>query len=164
MQPAKDSDMTRKILIDMVKLRDHQACQVEGVLKDPDFNTEYKSIRELATFLFTCRKCKDAPCISVCPAEALEKDGNEVVTRAINLCVRCKSCIAICPFGTLMDDLFEKKERKYFFNLGDEQEVDRFVEASPDETISFYEGEEDPDHHIYKLTERILVKDFMWNQ
>ena len=148
----------------MVKLRDYQECKPEGIYKDPDFNTEFKSIRELATFLYTCRQCKEAPCLSVCPAEALEKSENGMVTRSINLCVRCKSCIAICPFGTLMDDLFEKKDRMNFFDLGDEGELDRFVEASPDQTIIFYDGGEDPDHHIYKLTDTILVKDYVWNR
>ena len=148
----------------MVKLRDYQECKPEGIYKDPDFNTEFKSIRELATFLYTCRQCKEAPCLSVCPAEALEKSENGMVTRSINLCVRCKSCIPICPFGTLMDDLFEKKDRMNFFDLGDEGELDRFVEASPDQTIIFYDGGEDPDHHIYKLTDTILVKDYVWNR
>lgn len=164
MQSDKQYQMAKKILIDMVKLRDYQECKSDGILKDPEFNTDFKSIRELATFLITCRKCKEAPCISVCPSEALEKSENEIVVRAINLCVRCKSCIAICPFGTLMDDLFEKKDRTNFFDLSDEGELDRFVEASPDQTISFYEGEEDPDHHIYQLTDSILVKDYLWNQ
>jgi Fe-S-cluster-containing hydrogenase component 2 len=156
--------MAKKILIDMVKLRDYQECVPEGFYKDPDFNMEFKSIRELATFLFTCRKCKEAPCISVCPAEALEKSENGWVTRSVYLCVRCKSCIAICPFGTLMDDLFRKKDRKYFFDLTDERELEQFVKDSPEQTISFYDGEEDPDHHIYKLTDMIMVKDYVWNQ
>jgi Fe-S-cluster-containing hydrogenase component 2 len=156
--------MAKNILIDMLKLRDYPECKPDGIFKDPDFNTEFKSIRELATFLFTCRKCKDAPCVAVCPSGALEKSENEMVTRSLNLCVRCKSCIVICPFGTLMDDLFEKKERKNFFDLSDEGEVDRFVEESPDGTISFYDGGSDPDHHIYQLTDMILVRDYPWNQ
>jgi Fe-S-cluster-containing hydrogenase component 2 len=156
--------MARKILIDMVKLRDYPECKPDGIFIDPELNTEFKSIREMATFLFTCRKCKEAPCISVCPGEALEKTENDIITRSINLCIRCKSCIAICPFGTLMDDLFEKKARNNFFDLTDEEELEQFVKASPDQTISYYEGGEDPDQHIYRLSERILVKDYRWNQ
>jgi Fe-S-cluster-containing hydrogenase component 2 len=156
--------MGRTILIDMVKLRDYKGCKPDGIFRDPLFNREFKSVRELATFLYTCRRCKDAPCISVCPAEALEKSAEGIITRAIHLCVRCKSCIAICPFGTMMDDLFEKKDRKNFFDLSDEGELDRFVETSPDQTIRYYEGGENPDQHIYRLTDRILVKDYVWNQ
>ena len=63
-----------------------------------------------------------------------------------------------------MDDLFEKKHRTNFFDLADEEELNRFVEASPDQTVSFYEGMEDPEKHIYRLTDMILVKDYQWNQ
>jgi Fe-S-cluster-containing hydrogenase component 2 len=154
--------MAKRILIDMVKLRDYPECRPDGIFRDPDTNTEFKSIRELATFLFTCRKCRESPCIAVCPSEALEKSENEIITRSINLCVRCKSCVAICPFGTLMDDLFEKKERKNFFDLSDDGELERFVEASPPQAVSFYDGGEDPGQNIYKLTDDILVRDFIW--
>jgi Fe-S-cluster-containing hydrogenase component 2 len=156
--------MRKKILIDMVQLRDYQECKPDGIFKEPSFNTEFKSIRELATFYFSCRKCSDAPCISVCPADALEKNENEMVTRALNLCVRCKSCIMICPFGTLMPDLFEKKGKENYFDLSDEEELNSFVEASPGQSIIFYEGDEDQEKHIYKLTENILVRDFVWDQ
>lgn len=155
--------MRKKILIDLLKLRDFDKCPVEGVCIDPGNNDEFKTIREQATFLFTCRKCEEAPCISICPAEALEKDENGIVHRSVNLCIRCKSCIAICPFGTLMDDLFEKRPKNQFFDLNDDEELFRFVEASPGDTVVFYDGDEDPENHIYKLNERVLVKDFIWN-
>ena len=155
--------MAGKILVDMVKLRDYDNCKPDGIILDPGINSEFKSLRELATFLFTCRRCDEAPCINVCPAEALEKSENDIITRSLNLCVRCKSCIAICPFGTLMDDLFEKKDRTSFFDLSDEAELERFVKESPDQTVSYYDGDEDPDQHIYRLSDNILVKDYRWN-
>ena len=78
--------MAQKILIDMIKLR-------SAMVENPDYRTAgglflcnpvilngFKSIRELATFRFTCRKCEDAPCIAVCPADALEKDGDGIIT------------------------------------------------------------------------------------
>ena len=156
--------MSKKILIDLLKLRDYENHLAEGVHTSPDFNNEFKTIRELATFRFTCRKCEAAPCIDVCTAGALEKDEKGIINRAINLCVRCKSCIAICPFGTLMDDLFEKKPRINFFNLKDDQELKKFVDACPENTVIFYEGDEDTDKNIYKLTEKVLVKEFIWEQ
>jgi Fe-S-cluster-containing hydrogenase component 2 len=155
--------MRRKILIDLLKLRDYDKCPVDGIYTDAGTNNEFKTIREQATFLFTCRKCEEAPCISICPAEALEKDENGIVSRSMNLCIRCKSCITICPFGTLMDDLFEKKPKKQFFNLNDDNELLRFVEASPGDTVVFFDGDEDVENHIYKLNERVFVKDFIWN-
>jgi len=71
--------MAQKILIDMIKLRAAMVKNSEQALPDalfyPSLNSNgLKTIRELATFRFTCRKCEDAPCIAVCPADALEKD------------------------------------------------------------------------------------------
>ena len=111
--------IAKKILIDLVKMRDYPDHQSEGIYKDPGLTREFKSIRELATFLFTCRQCQDAPCITVCPSEALEKGEEGRITRSLQLCVRCKSCVVICPFGTLMDDIFQMKDRKYFYDLSD---------------------------------------------
>ncbi len=154
--------MSKKILIDLLKLRDYENLLAEGIYKSPDFNNEFKTIRELATFHFTCRKCEAAPCIDVCPADALEKDENGIINRAINLCIRCKSCIAICPFGTLMDDLFEKKPKNNFFNLKDDGELKKFIDACPGDTVTFYEGDEDTENNIYKLIEKVFVKEFIW--
>lgn len=155
--------IAKKILVDLVKMRDYPEWKSEGIYRDPGLDTAFKSIRELATFLFTCRKCQDAPCISVCPTEALEKLEDGTITRSINLCVRCKSCVTICPFGTLMDDLFEKKDRRFFFDLSDEKELARLVEASPGQAVTYYEGGADPAQNIYQMTDMILVRDYVWN-
>lgn len=155
--------IAKKILIDLVAIRDYPEWKSEGIYRDTGRDTAFRSIREMATFLFTCRKCQDAPCISVCPSEALEKSEDGTITRFVHLCVGCKSCVAICPFGTLMDDLFEKKDRRYYFDLGDEGELDRLVESAPGRVITYYEGEEDPEQHIYKMTDRIMVRDYVWN-
>ncbi|MCI0523200.1 MAG: 4Fe-4S binding protein, partial [Bacteroidales bacterium] len=96
-----------KVLIDMIKLRAAMTQDPSLVLPEAlcysSANTNgLKTIRELATFRFTCRRCEDAPCIAVCPADALEKDSDGVIMRHTNLCVSCKSCVTICPFGTMM--------------------------------------------------------------
>lgn len=49
-----------------------------------------------------CIQCADAACVSACPAKALVRDdstGAIVVDRA--KCVKCKSCVAACPFGNM---------------------------------------------------------------
>jgi Fe-S-cluster-containing dehydrogenase component len=78
--------MAGKILIDMIKLRaaavENSTLELPEALLYPAGNTNgLKTIRELASFRFTCRRCEDAPCISVCPADALEKDSNGVINR-----------------------------------------------------------------------------------
>lgn len=155
--------MSKKLLIDLLKLRDLDDIKMEGVFREGESFKVFKTIRELATFQFTCRKCENAPCINACPAEALEKDADGVVTRAVNLCIRCKSCIVICPFGTMMNDLFEVKTSGYrFFDLNDEKEMIEFAKTFPEDVVRIVEMEENPDEKIFKLNDKILVKELMW--
>lgn len=155
--------MSKKLLIDLLKLRELDDIKMDGVFREGESFKVFKSIRELATFQYTCRKCENAPCINACPAEALEKDDDGIVTRAVNLCIRCKSCIVICPFGTMMNDLFEVKTSGYrFFDLNDEKEMTEFAKAFPEDVVRIVEMEENPDEKIFKLNDKILVKELMW--
>lgn len=122
-----------------------------------------KTIRELATFRFACRKCEDAPCINVCPADALEKDENGVVVRYTNLCVSCKSCVTICPFGTMMTDFFKHHRNKdLYYDLRDEKEMKEFIKACPAGTVTITDDDESPDKNIYSLNEKVLIKDYLY--
>lgn len=161
-------DMAQKILIDLSKFQSPSgvSCDVsppEGIYySEPNING-LKTIRELAVFLFTCRRCEDAPCINVCPAEALEKDENGIITRFTNLCVSCKSCVTICPFGTMMTDFFtHHRNNENQFDLTDENELKNFIEACPEGAVQLVEMDENAQAHIYKLNDRILVKEFYW--
>jgi carbon-monoxide dehydrogenase iron sulfur subunit len=49
-----------------------------------------------------CRHCEDAPCVKICPTKAIEKIGAEgPVIIKDELCVGCKFCILVCPFGVI---------------------------------------------------------------
>ena len=66
------------ILIDLTKYREcaTRACDQlvpEGLHTGAPESQGLKSIRELAAFTYTCRRCQDAPCVSVCQEEALKK-------------------------------------------------------------------------------------------
>jgi len=157
-----------KVLIDMIKLR--AAMMVNPSLELPEalcYNTSntngLKTIRELATFRFTCRRCEDAPCISVCPTEALEKDKDGVIMRHTNLCVSCKSCVTICPFGTMMTDFFKHHRNKdLFYDLCDDEQVKRFAAACPPGTAMLTDGNEKPGEHIYKLNDKVLIREYLY--
>jgi Fe-S-cluster-containing hydrogenase component 2 len=126
-------------------------------------NNGLKTIRELATFRFTCRKCEDAPCICVCPADALEKDKEGIITRYTNLCVSCKSCVTICPFGTMMTDFFSHHRNKdLLYDLKDEEDAEQFIKDSPQGTVTLTDGDESPESNIYRLNEKVLIKDYLY--
>jgi Fe-S-cluster-containing hydrogenase component 2 len=160
--------MAEKILIDMNKLR--AALIEKSDLPVPEAlfylspnNNGLKTIRELATFRYSCRKCEDAPCIAVCPAEALDKDSEGLVTRYTNLCISCKSCVTICPFGTMMADFFTHHRNKdIFYDLTDSIEIQRFIEACPAGSVTLTNAKEYPADSIYKLNERVLIKDQLY--
>jgi Fe-S-cluster-containing hydrogenase component 2 len=160
--------MARSILIDMIKLRSSMVENSTLTLPEAYFYTSLninglKTIRELATFRYTCRKCEDAPCIMVCPADALEKDKEGVVTRHTNLCVSCKSCVTICPFGTMMTDFFKHhRNRDLFYDLKDENDIERFINACPPGTVTLSDDDESPEKNIYRLNEKVLIKDFLY--
>ena len=49
-----------------------------------------------------CRHCEDAPCVAVCPTEAIKKLGpQEPVIINDKKCIGCKFCIVVCPFGVI---------------------------------------------------------------
>ena len=155
--------MGKKLLIDLISLRDLENLPADAVLKQDKYRLSFKTIRELATFQFTCRHCENAPCVQVCPAKALEKDANGVISRAVNLCIRCKSCITACPFGTMMDNLFNvKTSGQRFFSLADESDLEDFARLFPDQIVSIVDRDENPAENIYRLNDMILIKEKIW--
>jgi Fe-S-cluster-containing hydrogenase component 2 len=160
--------MSVKLLIDMIKLRTAMVEDSTLTLPEaffyPSVNINgLKTIRELATFRFTCRKCEDAPCILVCPAEALEKDEDGIIVRHTNLCVSCKSCVTICPFGTMMTDFFKHhRNKEILFDLNDERDIEKFIRACPEGTVLLTEKDESPGENIFSLNEKVLIKDYLY--
>jgi Fe-S-cluster-containing dehydrogenase component len=162
------TDMAKRILIDMIKLRAAMAEKHDTSLPEALFyplpnGNGLKTIRELALFMFTCRKCEDAPCIAACPADALEKDADGVINRHTNLCISCKSCVTICPFGTMMTDFFKHHRNKdLYYDLTNTEEMAKFMSASPPGTVTMTDIKESPDENIYKLNDRVLIKDHIY--
>ncbi|HAX93382.1 MAG TPA: hypothetical protein DCY25_05445 [Bacteroidales bacterium] len=160
--------MEQMLLIDMIRLREAMAenhdLRLPEALFYPVANSNgLKTVRELAVFRFTCRKCEDAPCIAACPAEALEKDDEGIINRHTNLCISCKSCVTICPFGTMMTDFFKHhRNRDLYFNLTDTGDMNKFISACPPGSVSLTDLKESPADNIYKLNEKVLIKDYMY--
>ena len=154
--------MNKRLYIDLPKLRKLKAREIEAIDR-PEIRGGFKTLRELATFRFTCRRCKNAPCINACPSDALEKDESGVVQRSVNLCIRCKSCIVACPFGTMMNDLFQTRTGGYrYFDISSEAEMEDFARHYPKEVIRVIENGEEDSENMHALNDRVLVKDLAW--
>lgn len=48
-----------------------------------------------------CNHCDDAPCISICPTNALYRDTNGVVDFNDDNCIGCKGCMNACPYDAI---------------------------------------------------------------
>ena len=69
-----------------------------------------------------CRHCEDAPCMSVCPQEAIFRDGDAGrVMVDFDRCISCKMCVAACPFGAMGFDIERRTVFKCDWCDGDPQ-------------------------------------------
>ena len=56
-----------------------------------------------------CRHCEDAPCVEVCPSKATSRENIEQpVLIKQELCIGCRWCILVCPFGVIKIDSQDK--------------------------------------------------------
>ncbi len=83
----------------------------------------------------SCQQCEDAPCISICPVKALTRNSElDYVEHDEDLCIGCRACVAVCPFGAMAYDVKGKKVFKCDLCEGEPQCV-RFCEVKAIEYI-----------------------------
>ncbi len=64
---------------------------------------EYPNTRRLFSVL-RCNHCTDAPCVEICPVEALYTRDDGIVDFNNDRCIGCKSCMQACPYDALYID------------------------------------------------------------
>ena len=84
------------------------ACKAENNVPVGDFRTwvkyteegEFPSVKRSFAVL-RCNQCSEAPCITICPTNALEKRPDGIVDVNPKACIGCKSCMHGCPYDAL---------------------------------------------------------------
>ena len=98
--------MAKRLVIDLNNCDACETCEVECTYFFRPKLTDHGilALREMATFLFVCRRCEDPACVAACRFEALERQEDGVLKRHNMRCVSCKCCSHACPFGTIYPD------------------------------------------------------------
>ncbi len=79
----------------------HQQAQDVAALSTNHFAPRIRVVKsgDISTAM-ACRQCEDAPCASVCPQGAIQRD-NDVWWVDQRRCIGCKSCMVACPYGAM---------------------------------------------------------------
>jgi Fe-S-cluster-containing dehydrogenase component len=84
------------------------ACKAENEVPLGSFRTWVKydekgvfpAVRRHFTVL-RCNHCDAAPCIEICPVQALSKRPDAIVDLDRDLCIGCRACMQGCPYDAL---------------------------------------------------------------
>jgi carbon-monoxide dehydrogenase iron sulfur subunit len=104
---------------------------------------------------FHCRHCDDAPCISVCPTNAMSRtDAESPVTLKDEKCIGCTACLLVCPFGVIQQKTEGDKLAKCDLCIDrlDEGKEPACTEACPTNAIRYVSVE---NHSVDKRKETI---------
>ncbi|MGD2270346.1 MAG: 4Fe-4S dicluster domain-containing protein [Desulfobacterales bacterium] len=110
---------TRVLVADAQKCTGCKLCQIACSLQHCDVSNPARArIRiiewnKAGVFLpVSCQQCEDAPCMAVCPREAIYRDEAFLrVAVDYDRCISCRLCVSACPFGAMG---FDQEKQKVF--------------------------------------------------
>jgi carbon-monoxide dehydrogenase iron sulfur subunit len=119
--------MEKMILVDYTKCTGCRLCEtVCSVMNAGVCNPERARIKivrwewEGLQIPTLCQQCDEPACVVVCPVKALSRDGKlGCVKLNSSLCIGCKLCLQVCPFGAVSYDFLKKELIKCEFCDGD---------------------------------------------
>jgi len=96
--------------------------------------------RKPVSFAVQCRHCADPTCVYACLTGALHRDPDSgVVTVDMERCIGCWTCILVCPFGAIRQDICRGKIAKCDLCAGRDMPV--CVMNCPNEALVYAEAQ-----------------------
>ena len=138
--------MAKALYIDYQKCTGCRTCELVCAVRHDGFSNPARSrIRVMkweAEGLYipmSCQQCQDAPCMNICPVKAISRDEQlGRVTVDYDVCIGCRSCVGVCPFGAMSFNAIDKQVFKCDLCDGEPQCV-RFCE---EKAVDFIEADE----------------------
>lgn len=134
--------MAKVLKIDYQKCTGCRLCElVCSVVHDGISNPARSSIKVMKWeskglyIPMSCQQCEDAPCMIACPVKAISRD--EALDRVMvdyDICIGCRTCVSVCPFGAMNFNVIDKKVFKCDLCDGDPQCV-RFCDIKAIEYV-----------------------------
>lgn len=153
--------MAKVLFIDYERCTGCRTCEMvcsvkhDGVLNP--MRSRIKVMKWEAEGLYvpmSCNQCQDAPCMNVCPVKAIERDSETgAVDVDYDMCIGCRSCVAVCPFGAMNFNTVDRQVFKCDLCDGEPQCV-RFCDV---DAVSFIEADEVAIDKKRKAAERISL-------
>ena len=146
--------MSRVIAIDIEKCVGCRSCQLACALAHSGVASLFEAVQQepLAQARVSvlavgsvivpvqCRQCDDAPCAYSCLTGAITRDpatGQVMVDE--EKCVGCWTCILVCPFGAIKQDLLQRKAVRC--DLCEGEDIPVCVTNCPNEALVYAESD-----------------------
>ena len=127
--------MAKVLMIDYEKCTGCRLCELVCSVKHEGVSNPARSRIKIVKWEWegryvpmSCQQCESAPCQAVCPVKAISRNGEMGrVEVDYDVCIGCRMCVAVCPFGAMGFNPLAKKVIKCDFCDGEPQCV-RFCE------------------------------------
>jgi len=134
------TEVVKRVLIDLDRCVECGSCAAACYTSHSRMPIIQSARQGPALLPLICRQCKAASCVDACPVQAMRRDDNGVVRRALSLCIGCGSCARACPFGVLPNDVTRRQIAKCDLcedRTADGSAVPRCVAACPSGALQF---------------------------